>query len=212
MPEDFAYSPAIRSRVSENLSRHSPKTLNQPELRRAAVAVVLVREPASGDTAVLLTLRPQRMKRHSGQYALPGGRLDDGETEIEAALRELQEELGISLDNCDVLGVLDDYPTQSGFRIRPVVMWAGDPVRLTPDPQEVEQVFTIPLAELDSPQIPILTRQPDGGPPVMSAWLLVLGHEIYAPTAAILYQFREVAWRGNDTAVRHFGQPEFARR
>ncbi len=157
-----------------------------------------------------MTLRPPKLNRHGGQYALPGGRLDDGESEVEAAQRELKEELGLDLDQDAVLGRLDQFPTRSGFRISPIVMWAADHAELRPDPSEVAQVFHLPLRELDSPDIPRLEKSDNSDHPVLSAFFPTLGHYMYAPTAAILYQFREVALRRRATRVSHFDQPTFA--
>jgi 8-oxo-dGTP pyrophosphatase MutT (NUDIX family) len=159
---------------------------------------------------VLLTLRPGHLERHSGQYALPGGRLDGEESPVEGALRELREELGLELGAEHVLGRLDDYPTRSGFRIAPFVMWAEDPVEIRPDPDEVAKVFHITMTELDSPEIPRLSDAAEGEKQVLSAELPTLGHRIYAPTAAMLYQFREVAGRGTPTRVAGYDQPTFA--
>lgn len=174
------------------------------------MAIVIVKYPGSPKASVLLTLRPDHMNRHGGQYALPGGRLDCGETPVEGALRELHEELGLPIDAAQVLGMLDDYPTRSGFRITPVVVWAEEPAGLKPDPNEVAQVFHIPLTELDSPDIPTLSDAAPGERPVLSAYLPTLGHEVYAPTAAMLYQFREVAMWGNATRVADYDEPAFA--
>src|SRR3954451_23135842 len=92
--------------------------------KAAAVAVVVIGDPEPGDdTGVILTKRAARMRAHAGQWALPGGRIDADETAQAAALRELDEELGLRLDHTTVLGPLDDYPTRSGYRITPVVMW-----------------------------------------------------------------------------------------
>ena len=160
---------------------------------------------------VLLTLRPQHINRHSGQFALPGGRVNEGETVIEAARRELKEELDIELAPEAVLGTLDDYATRSGFLITPVVFWSGGALTINPDPSEVEQVYRIPLEELDSPDIPQFSRQVDGDHPVLYfPHLPSLNDSVYAPTAAILYQFRELALRGKDTRVAHYDQPIFA--
>jgi len=206
----YPFDDLLRRRVQSNLSAFAVEPLNQQQLRHAAVAIVIVKHPDSPAASILLTLRPDHMNRHGGQYALPGGRLDTGETPVEGALRELHEELGLPVDAAHVLGMLDDYPTRSGFRITPVVVWAEEPTDLKPDPNEVAQVFHIPLTELDSPDIPTLNDAAPGERPVLSAYLPTLGHEVYAPTAAMLYQFREVAMRGHATRVADYDQPAFA--
>jgi hypothetical protein len=107
-----------------------------------------------------------------------------------------------------VLGRLDDYPTRSGYVITPVVVWAVDAGDLERNPQEVAAVYRVPLAELDRPDVPRLRRIPESDRPVISVPLL--GTQIHAPTAAILYQLREVAVRGLCTRVAEFEQPVFA--
>jgi 8-oxo-dGTP pyrophosphatase MutT (NUDIX family) len=206
----YPFNDTLRQQVQSNLSTFDNETLDQQQLRHAAVAIVIVKHPDSPNASILLTLRPDHMNRHGGQYALPGGQLDAGEAPVEGALRELHEELGLPIDAAQVLGVLDDYPTRSGFRITPVVVWAEEPVDLKPDPNEVAQAFHIPLTELDSPDIPILSDTAPGERSVLSAYLPTLGCEVYAPTAAMLYQFREVAMRGRATRVAEYDQPEFA--
>ena len=150
------------------------------------------------------------MPRHSGQYALPGGRMDAGESEQGAARRELEEELGIPAAAATVLGCLDDYATRSGFRITPVVVWIAERVPIVADAGEVEAVFHIPLDDLLHPAIPTLRNIAESDRPVLSMELATLGHEVFAPTAAMLYQFREVALRGQCTRVAHYDQPVFA--
>ncbi|MFZ1294855.1 MAG: CoA pyrophosphatase [Pseudomonadales bacterium] len=179
-------------------------------MRHAAVVLALVSADDSAEACVLLTERPTTLNRHAGQFALPGGRVDAGELDEDAALRELAEELGIRVDHGAILGRLDDFPTRSGFRIRPFVLWLEDASGLRPDPAEVAACYRVPLAELESPDIPILRRTSHGEHPVLSAHLPSVGHEIFAPTAALLYQFREVALAGRDTRVSHFEQPRFA--
>src|ERR1700686_2547604 len=115
-------------------------------LKRAAVAIALVEAgDGTSGTALLLTLRAAGLRAHRGQWALPGGRCDEGETPVTAALRELHEELGLALGPDDVLGWLDDYPTRSGYLITPVVVWANKRAGLSPNPPEVASVHRIPL-------------------------------------------------------------------
>jgi 8-oxo-dGTP pyrophosphatase MutT (NUDIX family) len=186
------------------------RSIDDPALRRAGVAIVVVESEAGGEATVLLTKRPASLRRHAGQWALPGGRLDEGETVEAAALRELHEELRLELSPDTILGLLDDYPTRSGFRITPVVVWGGVVGRIDPDPVEVAYVLRVPFRQLDNPEIPRLIPTEAGKAPVLSAPLPITGGVVYAPTAAMLYQFREVAMRGLATRVAHFDQPQFA--
>src|SRR5438105_12743718 len=99
----------------------------------AAVAVALLPN-RNGVPCFLLTRRAARLRRHAGQWALPGGRFEDGESAATAALRELAEEVGLTPGADAVLGLLDDYGTRSGFVITPVVVWGSTGVELAPDP------------------------------------------------------------------------------
>ena len=203
-----------RTRLEDNLRNFNFIESGDPELRHAAVVIVVwpheVTQEGDNQLSILLTLRTAKLKQHSGQYALPGGKLDAEETTLQAALRELDEELGIRLDASDKLGQLDDYPTRSGFRITPLVFWAGSGVELNPSPDEVETVYKIPFGELDSDAIPLFEDGVEDGPPVLLSNFPTLGHKMYSPTASIIYQFREVAIRGNTIRVSHFDQPGFA--
>src|SRR5215475_13337430 len=105
------------------------------DLKRAAVAIALTgASSGAGETALLLTRRAAGLRAHRAQWALPGGRCDAGETQVEGALRELREELGLDLTSDAVLGLLDDYPTRSGYLITPVVVWADDNQAIKPNP------------------------------------------------------------------------------
>jgi 8-oxo-dGTP pyrophosphatase MutT (NUDIX family) len=165
-------------------------------------------EGVAGGAAFLLCRRAAKMNRHAGQWALPGGRVDDGETVEAAALREIEEELGLTINPADVLGRLDDYPTRSGFVITPVVVWGGADAELVLDPDEVAAVYRVPLAVLDDPGVPRLKRIPESDQPVIS--IAMVGTHVHAPTAAIVYQLREVGLHGRATRVVHFEQPVFA--
>jgi len=176
-------------------------------LKRAAVAIVLVAADVPDETAFLLTLRAASLRAHSNQWALPGGRCDPGETPVIAALRELREEVGLSLGEGDVLGLLDDYPTRSGYLITPVVMWAADSVQLVPSPDEVASVHRIALADISATDAFDFTRIPESDRRVIR--FRHRGQLIHAPTAALIYQFREVL-AGRDTRVADLEQPVFA--
>jgi len=197
----------LRARVEANLRGFRRLPVSREGLRPAAVALTLVADD-EGEPCFVLTLRAARMNKHAGQYALPGGRLDSGETAEQAALRELSEEVGLELSPASVLGILDDYPTRSGFVITPVVVWAGSEIELKPNPREVAEVYRIRLEELGRPGVPHLRNIPESPRPVIS--IPLLGTHIHAPTAAMLYQLHEVAIEGRETRVIDFEQPVFA--
>lgn len=162
-----------------------------------------------GGAAFLLCVRAARMNRHAGQWALPGGRIDDGESVEAAALREVAEELGLSIDPSQVLGRLDDYATRSGFVISPIVVWGDADVELVPDPREVAHVVRVGLHELCRADSPRFVSIPESDRPVVQ---VPIGRDlIHAPTGAILLQFRWVAIDGQVGArVNEFDQPVFA--
>ncbi len=207
----YSFNAGLREIILQNLSVHDRITVTDGSLRKAAVALVLGAASPEASTDIVVTLRASKLNRHGGQYALPGGRLDEGENVIDAALRETHEEVGLCLEKSSVLGLLDDMVTRSGFVITPVVAWAGAGAAFTPDPGEVAQLYRVPLQELDVPSIPEMVPDKTGGKPVMSAVLPTIGHRMYAPTAALLYQFREVCLHGRPTRVGDLGQPEFTR-
>lgn len=233
------YDLQLYDRLCANLDCHTVREHTGVGLRRAAVAVVIVdSDPvahgeddfiadnefralfpdedeqwgsvaaAAGGAAVLLTRRSAKLRAHAGQWALPGGRVGAGETPLTAALRELREELGLELAPSDLLGRLDDYSTRSGYVITPFVFWGGaDPV-LHPNPDEVARVYRIGLHELCRPDSPRFIRIPESERPVIQ---LPIGTDlIHAPTAAVLYQFRAVAYEGRPERVDHLEQPVFA--
>jgi 8-oxo-dGTP pyrophosphatase MutT (NUDIX family) len=197
----------LRATIASNLASHTRTEEHDETLRHAAVAMTVVSDE-QGEASFVITRRVSSLRNHSGQWALPGGRIDEGEDPIDAALRELDEEVALRCDRASVLGLLDDYPTRSGFRITPVVVWAGANVALTPNPHEVAEVHRVPIEGLDAPGIPKLFNLEVSDRPVLS--VRVLGQDIFAPTAAVIFQFREVAIHGRDTRVAHFDQPPFA--
>ena len=163
----------------------------------------------AGGAAFLLCRRAARLNTHSAQWALPGGRLDPGESPEEAALRELDEELGVALPESSILGLLDDYPTRSGYVITPVVVWGGGELDLKPSPDEVLAAYRVGLHELCREDSPRFVTIPESERPVVQVPLG--GDLIHAPTGAVLVQFRWVAIDGRvDTRVHEFEQPVFA--
>ncbi len=159
--------------------------------------------PPGGDT-LLITRRASGLRSHAGQWALPGGRREPGESAEDAALRELHEETGLLAGADAVLGVLDDYVTRSGYVITPVVVWGGTPPReLAGAASEVTRVYQIPIADLDVE--PELLSIPQSEAPVIR--LPLLDRFVHAPTAAIIYQFCQVALHGAEQRVAHFDAP-----
>jgi 8-oxo-dGTP pyrophosphatase MutT (NUDIX family) len=129
------------------------------------------------------------------------------ETPVEAALRELHEELGLELGPDDVLGLLDDYPTRSGYLITPVVLWAENSAVVSSNPQEVASVHRIALGEIEQADAFDFIAIPESPRRVIR--FRHGGQFIHAPTAALIYQFREVL-AGRDTRVAELEQPVFA--
>ena len=206
-PSSLRFDVRLREQLRANLTGFVRREHAGTDLRPAAVALALLADEA-GEPCFVLTRRARGLRSHGGQWALPGGRLDPGETAPMAALRELAEEVGLALPPTSVLGLLDDYPTRSGYTITPVVVWTDTESDLAPNPQEVAAVYRVPLAELERPDVPRLRQIPESVRPVIS--IPLLGTQIHAPTAAILYQLREVAVRGRATRVAEFEQPVFA--
>jgi len=179
-----------------------------PDLKRAAVAIVLTGAGEEmSQTSLLLTRRAAGLRSHRAQWALPGGRCDAGETQVEAALRELHEELGLQLEPDAVLGLLDDYPTRSGYLVTPVVIWAASSAAMSPNPAEVASVHPIGLDSIERTEAFDFVRIPESTRRVIR---FHFGERlIHAPTAAMIYQFREVLG-GRQTRVADLEQPVFA--
>jgi 8-oxo-dGTP pyrophosphatase MutT (NUDIX family) len=177
---------------------------DRPDLKQAAVAVCVTEY--AGAPALVLTRRAARLRGHAGQWALPGGRRDPGETAVAAALREMDEEVGLALGTGSVLGLLDDYVTRSGFVMTPVVCWAGDVGELIGAEDEVAAVHQVPLADLDVE--PRFISIPESEAPVIQ--LPLFDRYVHAPTAAVIHQFCRIACRGEVQRVSHYEQPVFA--
>lgn len=207
--------------IRSNLEEFSIRTHEKDGVTQAAVAITIVDvsygaginglpvyEETRKDAALILTRRASTLKDHAGQWAFPGGRMEPGEGPEDTALRELEEEVGLKLGRNNVIGRLDDFTTRSGFVITPVVVWGGRGVALTPDPVEVASIHRIPITEFMRGDAPLLDNIPGRGNPVLR--MPVGDNWIAAPTAALIYQFREVAILGEETRVAHYEQPFFA--
>ncbi|HEV7871169.1 MAG TPA: CoA pyrophosphatase [Modestobacter sp.] len=193
-----------RTTIAGRLADFPRVAAERPELKQAAVAVcVTVHE---GAPALVLTRRAARLRAHAGQWALPGGRRDPGETAVAGALREVREEIGLNLAETDVLGLLDDYVTRSGYVMTPVVCWAGRVGELVGAEAEVASVHQVPVADLDVP--PRFLSIPESDAPVIQ--LPLFGGYLHAPTAAVLHQFCQVACHALATRVAGYEQPIFA--
>jgi 8-oxo-dGTP pyrophosphatase MutT (NUDIX family) len=192
----------LRGTIETNL-RSLARVSSAASLKPAAVAIVVME--GSGVPGVPIFQRTSDMSRHAGQMALPGGRLHEGESAGECAVRELQEELGLNVNPQDVVGLLDDFDTRSGFTITPVVIvCSAEPAALQPSKFEVAQLFVIAIPEL---RAAVSAAKPG------EAFSLRLDRvEVFAPTAAILYQFSEVALDGRLARVTDFYQPPFTHR
>jgi mutator protein MutT len=202
MSAAFQFDAELHERVQANLAAFAPRMLPAEGLRHAAVGVVLLPD-TNARACFVLTRRLATLRRHAGQWALPGGRLEAGETAEQAALREIREEITLTLPVDAVLGRLDDFITRSGHLVSPLVLWAaGDPT-VTASPDEVEAAYVVPLDELDAPEALSLR-------PLLHFTLPSLPADVHAPTAALLYQFREVALHGRDVRVADVEQPFFA--
>jgi 8-oxo-dGTP pyrophosphatase MutT (NUDIX family) len=177
-------------------------------LKQAAVAITLVAaDDDSGRAAFILTERPSTMRNHAGQWAFPGGRCDEGETIAQAALREIEEEIGLRVPESDVLGTLDDFVSRSGYHITPVVVWAenSEPLRL--NEEEVAIAYRIPLDGFVTKESVSFVSIEESPRPVIR--IALMGSHLHAPTAAILYQFCELL-EGRIARVSEFEQPLFA--
>lgn len=232
------YDAALCAQIRAHLTGHDRRVATDPTKRHAAVAVVLVDsdlgedrvDPApvtdwiagrpmpetldgrmvdvSGGASFLLCRRASRLSSHAAQWALPGGRLDPDETVVAAALRELDEEIGVRLPDTTVLGLLDDYPTRSGYVITPVVIWGGGRLDPRPSPEEVVAVYRVGLHQLLREDSPRFITIPESPRPVVQ---IPLGNDlIHAPTGAVLLQLRWLCLEGRHDAVDELEQPVFA--
>jgi 8-oxo-dGTP pyrophosphatase MutT (NUDIX family) len=158
-------------------------------LKPAAVLIAVV---GSADGArVLMTRRADSLARHTGQIAFPGGRLDPGETAVEAALREAWEEVALDPGSVEVLGLSEAYETGTGYLVTPVIGWLAAMPALTPSPDEVAEVFEVPWDVLMDPTM--LKRDHLETPAGVRRWFWSVTYEtryIWGATAGIVRALR----------------------
>jgi 8-oxo-dGTP pyrophosphatase MutT (NUDIX family) len=158
------------------------------DARRAAVVLAL--HKASGEWSIPAMLRPPTMRAHADQVSLPGGLVEAGETPVTAALRELEEELGVPAAGLTVLGQLSPvYVFISGFEITPVVAVAAESLVFLPSPEEVAALVELPVAELCTPAIRGRHRIERGGLSFHAPHFAIAGRQVWGATSLILAEF-----------------------
>ena len=204
---DTTFAGALKQTITDNLSAHNRIDSTNDALRKASVGIIVVGND-KGEAGFILTRRGKGLRNHSYQYALPGGRIDPGETREETVLREINEEIGITVSKDQILGCLDEYETRSGFSITPVVLWVNDLSALEAEPGEVEEIFIIDIEELFRADSPKWVSIEESDKEVLQ--LPIRNRLIHAPTAALLLQFKEVALLGNFMRTDHIEEPVWA--
>lgn len=171
-----------------------PRLVGGEEFRTAAVLIAVTEREEPG---VLLLHRPSHMRAHPGQIAFPGGRLDPGETAIQAALREAEEELGIDPALVRVIGSSDRYHSGSGYDITPVLATVPGDIAIHPNPAEVAQWFEAPLAHILTPENQVEQWIEYDGMKHPFIEIMWQGHRIWGVTAAIIFNLtRRLNWHG----------------
>lgn len=198
------------SAVFDRLSRHYqagfaeaalPAPINEwtpPSLDEFLPAAVLIAITEREEPGMLLLHRPSHMRAHPGQVAFPGGKIDPGETPVEAALRETHEELGIPAEKVHVIGTGDIFRTHSGYEITPVLATVPADLEIIPNPTEVAQWFEPPAGFMLHPhnQIVRWMERQDG---TMHPYYEILWgeHRTWGVTASIIVNLtHRLKWHG----------------
>lgn len=176
----------FEARLAAVLEGRDPRRETEPGARAAAVLVPVVAAP---DPIVVFTVRTNDLPSHKGQISFPGGRLHEGESAADAALRETEEEVGLERDRVRLLGELDTFPTYvTGYVVTPFVGWVAGPARLRPNPAEVAEILEVPLGDL----VDDIRREPGfthGGRTFPTEAWVWHGHVIWGVTARVLRLF-----------------------
>jgi len=172
---------------SRRLQRHFPA-----DPVAAAVLVALIDRPEG--LTVLLTQRASQLAKHAAQISFPGGRLEESDADVaSAALREAQEEIGLDPARVRVFGYLPDHLVISGFRVTPVLSLVTPPFSVTPNPEEVAEVFEVPLSHVFDSRNHKARLRRVGDEDVLLYDIPWQGHNIWGATAGMLLTFVRMA-------------------
>jgi 8-oxo-dGTP pyrophosphatase MutT (NUDIX family) len=182
----------VADKIAAALAGRSPKNLTG-EFYRLAAVLMPIQEREDGDYLVL-TKRAEGLNHHRGQVAFPGGRVDASDaSELEAALREAQEEVGIDPAHVRVLGRLDQVTAAYDFVVTPFVGVIPSSYEFRLNPLETEAVFAVPIRALLDPRfVNIADRLSSHGEPVYHFYYN--GWDIWGATARIIVQFLDLAY------------------
>ena len=191
----------LADRIRRELARPAsepPLTGDLPEERALAnvPAAVLIAITDRDEPGVIMTLRRENMRTHAGQVAFPGGRLDDGENAVQAALREAEEELGLPASEVEVVGPTDEYRTVTGYVVTPVIGVIPPDLPLQPHEHEVDDWFEAPLGYLLDPSNQQIQTAVFAGRERRYWQIEWNGRRIWGATAAMLVNLsRRLQWR-----------------
>jgi 8-oxo-dGTP pyrophosphatase MutT (NUDIX family) len=191
----------LRSTLSSQPSSGGMIVENGAETQESVAAAVLfpivLRE---NEPTVLLTRRTEHLRDHAGQISFPGGRVEIGDrSPVDTALREAREEIGLESRHVEIVGFLPEYRTATGYRITPVVGFLTPPFATRPDPDEVAEIFEVPLAFLlDPANHRRYSRAYHGG--TRHFFAMLYGHHfIWGATAGIIVSLTRTMAAKEDT-------------
>lgn len=180
--------------LRERLLAHPGRAANLPGLTLREAAVLVPFLERAGEPWLLFTKRPMTLRSHAGQFSFPGGGRDDSdESPLHTALREAEEEVGIPPEGVEVIGMLDELPTPTQYRIQPFVGVIPGDLTYRPSPIEIELILEVPLRALLQPQWPRRELWRRGGQEHEVYFFDYGEHVIWGATARILMDLFEKA-------------------
>ncbi len=182
-------------RIRNALKEYEGRPLEAPLRERLTASAVLAPlYEAEGDVHLLFTLRSSKVHDHKGQISFPGGKREEGETSLECALRETEEEIGIHPQDVDIIGKLDEVPVISNHVITPYVGIVPYPHTLTVNPDEIERVIPLPLEGFFDPAIYHLQLTPFMGRNVPVHFFRFPEATVWGATARIVVKLLSTAY------------------